>query len=104
MAAPSLRKLNCWQFKNCGREKGGLLAGALGECPVSTALKYDGMNDGVGAGRACWMVEDSCCRAAALTRGQGNLCRHCEFYQRVLYEQDQAVQFRMASRPFKITL
>jgi len=104
MAAHATRKLNCWQFKNCGREKGGLLAGALGECPVASALKYDGLNDGVGGGRACWMVEDSCCRMIALARGQGNPCRHCEFYQRVLYEQDQAVQFRMATCPPKIAL
>ncbi|MFQ6113174.1 MAG: two-CW domain-containing protein [bacterium] len=42
-----LRKLNCWEYKNCGREKGGVLAEVLGECPVSTAMKFDGLNDGI---------------------------------------------------------
>jgi hypothetical protein len=87
-------KLNCWQFKNCGREKGGLLVEALGECPVPSAMKYDGMNDGVGAGRACWMVPDSGCQAR---HGQSHRCSQCEFYNRVVFEQEEQTLFRFVS-------
>lgn len=78
-----MQKLNCWQFKNCGREKDGLLADAFSECPVSVSMKFDGLNGGCGAGRVCWMVRkpDSC--------SCGNhACHTCEFYRRVLFEQD----------------
>ena len=91
-------KLNCWEFRNCGREKGGLMAQLHGECPVSQAMKYDGLNGGVGAGRACWMVENSVCRLNAVPAG-GNPCLECEFYNRVLYEEDDQAVFRFASCP-----
>ncbi|MFH1688368.1 MAG: two-CW domain-containing protein [bacterium] len=90
------KKLNCWQYRNCGREPGGLLADSLGQCPVATTLKFDGMNDGVAAGRACWMVADSCCRRKQRA-GRGDGCHACEFYRRVLYEQEESALFRFAS-------
>lgn len=92
-------KLNCWEFHNCGREKGGLLANLLGECPVSTAMKYDGHNDGKAGGRACWMVTGSTCRAKARNAGRGNLCLSCAFYRRVIFEQDEKTVHRFNSTP-----
>jgi len=87
------KKLSCWQFKNCGREKGGLLSEILGECPVSTAMKFDGHNDGVGAGRACWMIPDSCCQQEASKQGKSNPCHNCDFYQRVVFEEEEKIEF-----------
>jgi hypothetical protein len=91
------RKLNCWEFRKCGREKGGLMADVLGECPVSTVMKYDGLNDGIGAGRACWIANDFRCRGV----GNGPLrvisCQNCEFYKRVIFEQEENVSFRFTS-------
>jgi hypothetical protein len=83
------QKLNCWQFKNCGREKDGLLVETLGECPVSTTLKFDGMNEGRGAGRMCWMVPDSACRQEPAKLGLFYRCHTCDFYRRVLFEQEE---------------
>jgi len=79
------RLLNCWEYKNCGRERGGLMVHLLGECPVSTARAFDGTNGGIAGGRSCWMVRDS----NRLTRLQiccGNSCNTCEFYRRVRHE------------------
>ncbi len=90
-------KLNCWQFKNCGREKGGILATILGECPVPTAMKFDGLNDGVGAGRACWMVPDAACRKDAVRYHRANSCHDCEFYRRVIFEEEENVRFKFTS-------
>ncbi len=87
-----MEKLNCWQFKNCGREKGGLLAHVLGECPVSSALKFDGHNGGLAAGRACWQVDKTSCPGSL-----ANGCHNCEFYRRVLFEEDTEMSGRYHS-------
>ena len=92
-------KLNCWEFKNCGREKGGLLTEALGECPVPRAMKFDGHNDGKGAGRACWMVRDSACRLSNSQHSPSDPCCDCEFYKRVVFEQEGDTRFRFTSAP-----
>ena len=90
-------KLNCWQYKNCGREKGGLLADILGECPVSTELKYDGVNGGRGAGRVCWAVTNACCCDPAI--GAHLSCHTCDFYRRVVFEQADTVSCKYSSTP-----
>ncbi len=93
------QKLNCWQFKNCGREKGGLLADVLGECPVSTMMKYDGTHGGRGAGRICWMVPLSTCRKESTRLGLSQRCHACEFYRRVVYEEAEKATCTYASVP-----
>jgi hypothetical protein len=96
---PMTTKLNCWQFKNCGREKGGLLVDILGECPVSAAMKYDGCNSGVGGGRSCWMVAESACRMSGECSGSTRHCHNCDFYHRVVFEEEDQTSFRFASCP-----
>jgi len=90
-------KINCWQFKNCGREPGGVLADILGACPVASSMKFDGLNDGIGAGRACWMVPDSACRESGSHLPRVDPCHACDFYKRVLFEQDEKTRFRFTS-------
>jgi len=91
------KKLNCWQFKNCGLEKGGVMTHILGECPVSTAMKFDGLNDGVGAGRACWMVPNAACRKDATRHPRVSCCQDCEFYRRVIFEEEENAHFKFTS-------
>ena len=85
------RKLNCWEFKNCGREKGGLMVGVLGECPAATAMQLDGTNGGQAAGRVCWMIGN--CGKRMERAGLGTLsgCHQCEFYKRVIHEEEPVV-------------
>ena len=90
-------KLNCWQFKNCGREPGGILAKIHGECLVARTMKFDGLNDGIGAGRACWMVHNSVCRQAMNLSGPVDPCHTCDFYKRVVFEQEENLQFQYTS-------
>jgi len=92
-------KLNCWEFKNCGREKGGLLVDQLGECPVASALSFDGHNGGIAAGRACWMVATEtrlCCNHGGGRRGS---CQACEFYRRVMFDEESNASFRYSAKP-----
>lgn len=82
--------LNCWEFKNCGREPGGLMSEPDGPCPAATALKYDGINGGVAAGRFCWIVaENEGCPASGCRRA--GRCHQCDFYRRVAFEEDDAI-------------
>lgn len=88
------KKLNCWEFHNCGREKNGLMVPILGECPVSSSMKFDGLNSGIGAGRACWMVNNTKCqnRIKNVTK-----CHDCQFYKRVVHEQEENTFFKFTS-------
>lgn len=88
-----IAKLNCWEYKNCGREKGGLLENLLGECPVSTAMKHDGQNGGKGAGRVCWMVSSE---EGVMPCGRQSCCA-CDFYNRVVYEEEESACHQYAS-------
>lgn len=85
------KKINCWEFFNCGREKGGLLTSILGECPVSSVGKLDGVNQGVNGGRACWLVPNSSC--AIKETNNLTSCRECSFYNRVRFEQEVLADF-----------
>ena len=91
------RKLNCWEYKNCGREKGGLMVGVLGECPVATAMQHDGSNGGRAAGRVCWTVRNCSSRLARAGVGRLTDCHQCEFYRRVLHEEEAGVKFQFSS-------
>ncbi|MEW6412419.1 MAG: two-CW domain-containing protein [Candidatus Zixiibacteriota bacterium] len=91
------KKLNCWEYKNCGRENGGLMAPILGECPVPSYLKYDGLNGGIGAGRACWMVPHGLCSSASGSSVCSRRCYTCEFYKRVVFEQEESTCFKYTS-------
>ncbi|MCP4684775.1 MAG: hypothetical protein GY867_04930 [bacterium] len=87
------RKLNCWQFKNCGREKGGLMAKTLGVCPASKTMRCDGQNGGIAGGRVCWTLQDSGNRLTRSGICSSPSCQDCEFYRRVLYEEADAAKF-----------
>jgi len=83
----------------CGREKGGLMAELLGECPVSAAMEFDGLNDGIGAGRACWMVPAAACHKDTARYSRMHPCLGCEFYHRVLFEEEENARFTFTSTP-----
>jgi hypothetical protein len=91
------KKLNCWEYKNCGREKGGLMTPILGECPVPSFMKYDGLNGGLGAGRSCWMVPHSLCASRNASGTGSHRCYTCEFYKRVVFEQEENTCFKYTS-------
>lgn len=89
-------KLNCWQFKKCGRETGGGKAVELGVCPATTTRQLDGVHDGENAGRSCWIVAGTFCGGQV----QGTFakkfqnCEQCEFYQSV--KKEEGARFKMS--------
>jgi hypothetical protein len=98
--------LNCWEFKNCGRQPGGAKVAELGVCPAANAVSLDGTNCGKNGGRACWAVTGSLCGGkvqGTYATKLGN-CMQCEFYQLVQREEGanyvsgQEILARLSSR------
>ena len=82
-------KLNCWEFKKCGREPGGAKAAELGVCPAATEKRLNGTNHGKNGGRACWALAGTLCGGmvqGAFASKLGN-CLKCEFYNEVAQEE-----------------
>ena len=80
-----MNKMNCWEFKKCGREPGGKKVRELGVCPAAIERRVDGTNDGLNGGRACWALAGTLCGGKV----QGSFaakvvnCMKCDFYQLV---------------------
>jgi len=81
-------KLNCWEYKKCGREVGGTRGKDFGICPVALEKRLDGVHNGSHAGRACWVVAGTFCggqvQGAFATKYSD--CKDCDFYKKVLDE------------------
>ncbi|MBI5740981.1 MAG: hypothetical protein HZA16_09685 [Nitrospirae bacterium] len=83
-----MTKLNCWEFKKCGRNAGG---GETGACPAATDVSCTGLNDGNKAGRICWAVAGTFCGGKV----QGDFakksvsCMSCDFFRTVKREQGE---------------
>jgi hypothetical protein len=82
-------KLNCWEFKRCGRQPQGPHVKDEGLCPATLEEGLDGVHDGVNGGRACWVVGGTMCKGQI----QGTFaqkfknCEQCDFYQAVRAEE-----------------
>lgn len=86
-----MKKLNCWEFKQCGRQLGGERAFELGVCPASTDPSFDGIHGGDHAGRVCWVIAGTMCSGEV----QGTFaqkyknCGMCDFYGMVREEEGE---------------
>jgi hypothetical protein len=80
-----MSKINCWEFKNCGREPDGAYVHEFGVCPASTESRLDGVHGGKNAGRACWVIAGSLCGDNIQGRYANKMksCKACDFYQNV---------------------
>jgi len=84
-----VKKLNCWEFKKCGRHPGGSHERDLGLCPATVESRLDGVHDGKNAGRACWVVSGTLCKGEV----QGTFakkyknCELCDFFVHVKEEE-----------------
>ena len=83
---------NCWEFKNCGRERGGSKASELGICPAAHDHRFRGMNDGANGGRICWSIAGTLCggNVQGTFAQKHKTCLDCEFYKKVSGEQGPA--------------
>lgn len=99
-----MAKLNCWEFKKCGREPGGAKVKELGVCP---ATNYAGaghdLNGGRNGGRICWAVSGSFCGGKV----QGDFaqkypnCVICDFYKAVRNEEGSKFAMLLPGQTYK---
>jgi len=64
---------NCWEIKNCGREKNGIHVSDLGECVASKQ----------GLGHSCWAIAGTLCGGevqGTAAQKEGN-CIVCDVYK-----------------------
>jgi hypothetical protein len=87
-------KLNCWEFKRCGRELGGTGVHEQGVCPAATAKRLDGAHGGTNAGRACWVVGGTLCNDSVQETfaKKYDSCMECDFYKKVKSEESSGFQ------------
>jgi hypothetical protein len=83
-----MKKLNCWEFKQCGREPGGARKD-LGVCPASVDPRLHGVHGGRLAGRACWVVAGTMCgnKEQGTFASKYHNCEKCDFYRLVKTEE-----------------
>jgi hypothetical protein len=65
--------MNCWEFKECGREEGGDKARVLGICPAYARR----------AGEACWFIAGTFCggKVQGTSAQKLGTCVFCDFFQ-----------------------
>ena len=82
-------KLNCWEFRKCGREPGGANVDALGVCPAAVASSADCINGGKNGGRVCWIISGTMCcgKIEGTFAAKIGDCLRCDFYGKVLREE-----------------
>jgi hypothetical protein len=87
-------KVNCWEFRKCGREPGGAMSLDLGVCPSATETRLDGTHDGINAGRACWVVARTLCEGKdqGTYRQKYRDCEGCAFRRLVETEEGSDIK------------
>jgi hypothetical protein len=97
-----MKKMNCWEYKKCGREPGGIKVHELGVCPASSEERLDGTHSGKNAGRACWIIAGSMCGGkvqGTFAQKYGN-CVICDFFNKI--KQEEGADFTLSSTLLKI--
>ncbi len=69
---------------NCGRGPGNTQS-KCDQCPATKPSSLDGFNQGINAGRACWLVAGTFCnkKVAGTYAEKKNSCMECDFYRAV---------------------
>jgi hypothetical protein len=89
MKAQTMTKLNCWEYKKCGREPGGALVTKMGLCPATIEVRVTGINAGSNGGRVCWVIPGTFCGWQLNGTYADKLanCHNCKFYKLVGIEE-----------------
>jgi hypothetical protein len=85
-----MKKKNCWEVRNCGREVDGKNSERDGVCPAATFDLADGFCDGVNGGRACSYIMGTLCSADLCKIDEDfskeRACAECDFYKELKAE------------------
>jgi hypothetical protein len=83
------RKVNCWEYMDCGRGPGSGRGDRLAECPAARDRRLDGTHGGERAGRACWLSAGTMCRSTVTGTFASKFkdCQVCPFFLQVKKEE-----------------
>ncbi len=86
-----MAKINCWEFKKCGRQAGGENARDFHICPASIETRLDGVHGGENAGRTCWAAAGTMCKGepSGTFAQKCKDCGECDFYNLVKNEEGE---------------
>jgi len=75
-------KVNCWEWKKCGRQEGGARVAELGVYPAASAERINGAHCGLNGGRACWALAGTLCGGQVQGTFAAKLsnCMVCDFF------------------------
>ncbi len=81
-------KMNCWEFKKCGREPGGSKVNELGVCPAATFKDADGFLGGKNGGKACAYITGTFCnqQIQGTFKDKMKECLKCDFYKELMFK------------------
>jgi hypothetical protein len=82
-------KMDCWEFKKCGREPNGAREREFGTCPASVEARLHGVHGGTNAGRSCWVLAGTLCggQVQGTFAQKYKSCKTCDFYAAVREEE-----------------
>jgi len=85
------RRLNCWEFRNCGQGPDN----PESICPVPKAVEKNGINGGFNAGRYCWVFPGTRCAEGIQSSFERKPieCLTCEFFRLVEVEEGSGFSF-----------
>jgi hypothetical protein len=82
-------KINCWEFKKCGRESGGSNTAEYNTCPAATETSVHGINGGKNGGRICWAIAGTLSNEKIKGTFAREIfsCLNCDFFKLVRSEE-----------------
>jgi CheY-like chemotaxis protein len=85
-----LKKINCWEFMQCGREPGGVKSVGSPVCPAAVDAALDGVHGGRNSGRACWTVAGTLYAGEVEGSNAKRICNcgTCDFFLNVKMEEE----------------
>jgi hypothetical protein len=91
-ATSNVPPVNCWEFRRCGREPGGLRAAEIGVCPAAEFTPASGFLGGHNGGRSCAFVTGTFCEGVfqGTYRDKSKDCWGCAFYHALRAEHGAA--------------
>ncbi len=83
-------RMNCWEYKKCGREPGGSRTAEMGVCPAALDDSFHNVNHGKNAGRICWAVAGTFCggEVPGSFAEKEKSCVKCDFFKCVQQEEE----------------
>jgi hypothetical protein len=84
-----VKRINCWEFMQCGKGPGGNGNSESALCPVARQSIAGGFNHGFNGGRICWLIADRQCNETLVCSPEqdSRSCDSCEFHARVKSEE-----------------